>query len=186
MNELIEMLRGGDLRSDGQANEVAEMVLEHPGLFDELFAGLWEPDAVIRTRTAHALEKVSRHQPQMVAEPLPRLVAVAGRDEVPMVKWHLAMILANLVVLREQTELIWTSLLELLADQSVYVRCWSITGLTVIGKAYPDQREEIIRHLEPLYEDPSKAVNNRASKAVEALKNDDAPVPKGWLKGQSL
>ena len=54
MNELIEMLRGGDLRSDGQANEVAEMVLEHPGLFDELFAGLWESDAVIRARPAAA------------------------------------------------------------------------------------------------------------------------------------
>ncbi|HCB50396.1 MAG TPA: hypothetical protein DEP47_12970 [Chloroflexi bacterium] len=185
MNTFLEMLQEGDLRSDGQADEVAEIVLEHPDLFGDLFAGLWEPDAVIRAHTAHALEKVSRHQPQLMAGRLPQLVTVARGDEVPMVRWHLAMILANLVVLREQTELIWISLLELLADQSVYVRCWSITGLTVIGKAYLDQREEIIRRLEPLCEDPSKAVNNRASKAVETLRNDSALIPKGWLKGQS-
>ncbi|KPK03929.1 MAG: hypothetical protein AMJ56_18300 [Anaerolineae bacterium SG8_19] len=184
MNTFLEMLQEGDLRSDGQADEVAEIVLEHPDLFGDLFAGLWEPDAVIRAHTAHALEKVSRHQPQLMAGRLPQLVTVARGDEVPMVRWHLAMILANLVILRQQSELIWSTLLDLLADQSVFVRSWSISGLTVFGKAYPDRRAAIIRRLEPLCEDPSKAVRNRATKAVEALRNDDLPVPKGWLKGQ--
>ena len=185
MNKLLEMLCGGDLRSDGRANEVADKVLEQPDLFDDLFAGLWEPEEVIRARTAHALEKISRRQPRMIAERLPRLVAVTGKDEVPMVRWHLAMILANLVVLRQQTELIWTSLVELLADQSVYVRCWSISGLTVYGKAYPDRCVAIIKRLEPLRNDSSKAISNRALKAVDVLRNENAPLPKGWLKGQS-
>lgn len=140
---------------------------------------------MIRARTAHALERVSRRQPLLVAEHLPQLVTVARSDKVPMARWHLAMILANLVVLHEQSELIWSSLLELLADQNVFVRCWSISGLTVFGKAFPDRRAAIITRLEPLCNDPSKAVSNRATKAVEALRDDDLPVPKGWLKGQS-
>lgn len=185
MNELLEMLRGGDLRSDGRANEVADKVLEQPILYDDLFEGLWEPDEVVRARTAHALERISRYKPQMVANCMPQLVAKSRRDEVPMVKWHLAMILANLVVLDDQTDLIWTTLTELLEDPSVYVHCWSISGLTVFGKAYPSRCQQIVTLLKPHREDPSKAVSNRASKAVAALNNEDAPVPKGWLKGMN-
>jgi hypothetical protein len=184
MNELLQRLQGGDLRSDGWANEVADDVLARPNRFDELFAGLWESDTVVRARTAHALERVSRDQPQLIAAQLPQLVAVAGKDSVPMVKWHLAMILANLVFLHEQTELIRASLLELLEDESVYVRCWSIAGLTILGKVYPDRCAEVLACLEPLCEDPSKAVSNRASKAVAALRHESAPIPRGWLKGQ--
>lgn len=185
MNDLLQLLRGGDLRSDGRADEVASAVLQKTELFEDLFAGLMEPEELIRAHTAHALERVSRSEPQLVAKSLSPLVATAARDEVPMVRWHLAMILANLVFLDEQSELIWDTLLELLADKSVYVRCWTIAGLTVFGKAYPSRGEAIITHLEPLVEDPSKAVSNRASKAVSALSDEGATIPGGWLKGQS-
>jgi HEAT repeat protein len=185
MNDLLQLLRGGDLRSDGRADEVASAVLQKPELFEDLFAGLMEPEKVIRARTAHALERVSRSEPQLVAKSLRPLVATAARDEVPMVRWHLAMILANLVILDEQSGLIWDTLLGLLVDKSVYVRCWSIAGLTVFGKAYPSRREAIITRLEPLVEDPSKAVSNRASKAVTTLSDEGSSIPDGWLKGQS-
>ena len=40
MNQVLSWLSGGDLRSDGMANEVADFVLENPTAFEDLFAGL--------------------------------------------------------------------------------------------------------------------------------------------------
>lgn len=34
MNQLLQLLAGGDLRSDGMATEVAELVLDNDDLFD--------------------------------------------------------------------------------------------------------------------------------------------------------
>jgi hypothetical protein len=60
MNTLLQKLSGGDLRSNGRAEEVAERVTRNPRLLEQLLEGLSEPDDVIRARTAHALERVSR------------------------------------------------------------------------------------------------------------------------------
>lgn len=52
MNQLLEWLSGGDLRSDGMANEAADFVLAHPELLGELLAGLDQPEDLIRGRPA--------------------------------------------------------------------------------------------------------------------------------------
>lgn len=83
MNELLRYLTGGDLRSDGNANEVAGLVLDNPDLIGDLLDGLDEPDAVVRARTADALEKVSRDKPEDVHKQLSQLVRPAKSDPVP-------------------------------------------------------------------------------------------------------
>jgi hypothetical protein len=40
MNQMLDWLSGGDLCSDGSANEATEIVLQNPHLFDDLYAGL--------------------------------------------------------------------------------------------------------------------------------------------------
>ena len=72
MNEILQWLAGGDLRSDGMANEAAEVILENPELIEELFEGLSSADEVVRGRTADALEKVGRTKPAFLAEDCPR------------------------------------------------------------------------------------------------------------------
>jgi hypothetical protein len=42
MNELLELFKGGDLRSDGHADEVASEVVMNPELFEFLLDGLSE------------------------------------------------------------------------------------------------------------------------------------------------
>lgn len=46
VNDLIELLDGGDLRSDGHADEVAGDVTQDPELFPLLLDGLNEEDDV--------------------------------------------------------------------------------------------------------------------------------------------
>ena len=66
MNDLLKQLEGGDLRSDGRANEVAGKVLKGPHLIGKLVEGLSEPDVVVCGRTAHVLERISRTNPEML------------------------------------------------------------------------------------------------------------------------
>ena len=62
MNQLLEWLSGGDLRSDGIPSEVADLVLEQLHLIPDLLEGLEKSEDVIRGRTADALEKVARER----------------------------------------------------------------------------------------------------------------------------
>ena len=66
MNELLEKLAGGDLRSDGKASEVADEVVANPGLLPQLAEGLDETNDLVRARTAHALERISRKNGEML------------------------------------------------------------------------------------------------------------------------
>lgn len=51
MNYLLSKLAGGDLRSDGRADEVIKTILKDPELLTLLTEGLTEPDVVVRART---------------------------------------------------------------------------------------------------------------------------------------
>ncbi|MGC1903907.1 MAG: hypothetical protein WA715_08825 [Candidatus Acidiferrum sp.] len=63
--KLAYLLRGGDRRSIGRANEVAALIAKDPRLFPELVSGLWSDDHIVRMRAA-AAEKVTREQPQLL------------------------------------------------------------------------------------------------------------------------
>jgi hypothetical protein len=64
MNDLLRLLTGGDLRSDGQANEVADFVMANPSRLNDLLDGLQDINDVVRGRTAHAIERISRTHPE--------------------------------------------------------------------------------------------------------------------------
>jgi hypothetical protein len=184
MNALLEMLQGGDIRSDGRGDEVAEIVLEDPARFDELYAGLDEPDEVVRGRTAHALEIIARSEPELLSQHTGELIALSQQEDLPMVVWHLAMIFGHLGALGEQIDRLVQACLDLLYDQGVFVRSWAISSLAVLGCAYPEKKLFIIRNLRGLLPDSSKAVRSRARKAIQVLGAEDHPMPEGWNKSQ--
>ena len=74
MLDIFEKLRGGDLRSIGRADEVAEDMIENPLLFEAVFEGLFDGDPVIRMRSAVALEKASSLRPDHI-QPFKRQLA---------------------------------------------------------------------------------------------------------------
>jgi len=185
VNLLIERLKGGDIRSDGEANDVAADVLNHPILFEQLYAGLAEPDDVVRSRSAHALEQVSRSKPGLLLPNLNKLVDQSTQDPLPMVRWHLAMIFANLSVYEEIIDTLAVSLFRLLDDDSVFVKSWAISGLTIIGKHYPHLHGKVIERVKLLRIDGSKAIQTRVRKALDVLENN-MDIPAGWVKSKLL
>ncbi len=186
MNQILSWLSGGDLRSDGMANEAAQFVLDNPYIFEDLFAGLSEPDDVIRGRTADALEKVSRERPELLIEHLQKMVDLAGTDPVPMVKMHLAMIFGHLAVYPRSVEQLVSALFDLLEDESVFAKSWAIVSLCIIGRKYPQKCPPIINRLSQMQKDRSPAIGSRVKNALIILSDANAPFPRGWIKSQQL
>jgi hypothetical protein len=63
---ILALLEGGDRRSIGRADEVADMVSHNHALFPELMSGWWSEDPVVRMRAADATEKVTRTYPDLL------------------------------------------------------------------------------------------------------------------------
>jgi HEAT repeat protein len=183
MNELLELLSGGTLQSDGRANKVANEVIRHPERLAELVEGLKDQDDVIRGRTAHALERISRSHPQMVFPLLPHIYDMAIHDSVPMVRWHMVMILANAGLPAGELEKAISVLLQALDDSSVFVKSWAIVSLTILGRRQRSFRILIIDRFVKLQNDKSIAIRSKIRKALDILVNERIPIPPGWIKG---
>jgi HEAT repeat protein len=181
MNFLLELLEGGDLRSDGHADEVADEVINNLELFELLYEGLNDSDDIIRGRTAHALEKVSRTHPELFLDYFDQILSQTFDDPIPMVRWHLAMLLINLDLTPSQKKKVIRSLKSLLNDESIFVVSWAISGLTILAIENPSFKDEIVIHLKKLKSSQSAAVRNRVSKALKTLEEGE-PITPGWVK----
>jgi HEAT repeat protein len=182
MNEVLAKLAGDDLRSDGNANEVADEVIRNPKLLGGLVQGLDEPDDVVRARTAHAIERISRANQETLLELMTRFIGLATKDKVPMVRWHLAMIFGNMALLKEAADLATSALMSLLDDESVFVRSWAIVSITLIGRRDKSKRLKIVDRIKTLQHSNSIAIRTKARKAMDILQDEDIPIPLGWSK----
>jgi HEAT repeat protein len=175
------MLAVGSLRSDGLAPETADLVLQHPRRLPELVAALQDPVPEVRGHAADALERVARHRPGDAEPYLSQLIIAMGRDDVAMVRWHMAMILTWVTRTAATARRTIPALLHRLEDPNALVRAWSISGLCVLGRVYGDERR-ILTALGRLELDRSIAVRHRAATAVALLLDPDKPVPRSWVK----
>jgi HEAT repeat protein len=182
MNDLLLRLKGGNMTSDGKASEVADDVIRDPQLLPKLVEGLDESDDMIRWRTAHALERISRSKPELLQEFIPRLVALASTDNVPMVKWHIAMMFANLDFSEKERDIILSTLFLLLNDESVFVKSWAIAILAIWGRRIAGRRAEIAARIKAFENSRSIAIRVRVAKALHVLENENEPIPPSWIK----
>ena len=186
MNQILEWLLGGDLRSDGLSTEVADFVLANPQLIDELLEGLDESQDLVRGRTADALEKIGRVKPELIVPSLPKLIDVAKDDPLPMVKMHIAMLFGHLAMYAEHVGAIMHALQGMLDDQSVFAKSWAIASLCILGRKYPQERDCIVERIAQLQGDESVAIRTRVRNALIVLTDETAAFPKGWIKSQHL
>ena len=184
MSSIASWLSAGDLRTDGAADEVAALVAAHLDLLPDLIAALHSPDDPTRGRAADALEKVARTHGDQVLPYLDQLIDLARCDPVPVVRWHMGMILGYVSPEGEQAEHVRDALLPMLRDPSALVRGWAIVSLCLLARRRPDWCEEIIGALQPLEADASKAVRTRIARALPCLLEPDTDLPAGWDKSR--
>jgi hypothetical protein len=107
MSRIAERLKGSDLRSIGDANAVADELVSKPGLVAEAVRLLSADDAVLRARTADALEKASAIAPAILRPHKRALLRVAAAARQQEVRWHLAQMLPRLeLTVRERAHVV--------------------------------------------------------------------------------
>jgi len=167
LNEILKKLSGGDLRSEGSAEEVAEEIVNRPDLVAALAEGLQSDEKLIRGRTCMAMEVVSRGHPEILAGVLRPLIELASQDTVPQVRWHAAEIFGNLPLSDGDAERIVAILLGYLEDKSKIVKYCAVQTLGALG-GRSRSKKEIASRISVLKEE-SKGLAKAVAKAMQTL-----------------
>ena len=167
MNNILEKLSGGDLRSEGRAAEVAAEIIHNHCLLMDLIPGLQSDDKRVRARTCMTMEVISRDHPALLEDTVPQLIELASTDTVPQVRWHIAEIFGNVLISDDEIERIIPILLEYLRDKSKIVKYCAVQTLGILGKESPSRKtiaDEIVT-----LKDNSKSLNKVVAKALQNL-----------------
>ena len=171
MSQFFRKLIGGDLRSIGRAEEVAQDILQDPKLFGEVFEGLLDDDPRVRMRSADALEKISSRHPEYLQPFKNRLINEISKIEQQEVRWHVAQMFSYLEVNRtERDEIVRILLSYLDTDKSKIVKVCSMQTLTDFADKDEAIRFPVIGKLREIVEIGSPAMVNRAKKLLARLK----------------
>lgn len=170
---LLDMLRLGDRRSIGKADEVMALVLRRPGHLPVLAAGLWHPDPLVRMRAADALEKVSRKHSEWLRPLRRELLALAATTRERELRWHLAQLLPRLALSVSQRRTLVSVLGGYAQDSSVIVRVSAMQALVDLAAIDQGLRPLVHRRLRRALERGSPAERARARKLLAGVVGAD-------------
>lgn len=171
MTHILDKLKGGDLRSIGKAEAVVDEVLNHPELFADLFSGLLNEAALIRMRSADALEKITRIHPEFLAPYKKILLDQVLSIEQQEVKWHVALMIPRLEYDQlEKEKIVKTLTFWLENDKSRIVRVNSLQALAELAESDNELRSIIMTKLKEIVEkNDSPAMVSRGKKLLRRL-----------------
>jgi len=170
---LIDMLRGGDHRSIGRADEVVDIVLSSSDRFDEVFNGILSDDTVIRMRCADAAEKIARKRPDLLSPFKERLIGEVSSIDQQEVQWHLAQMMAYLEYTDKETVKVVKILRELLSSKSRIVVVSSLDTLTELATRNGSLRDSVIKDIEKAMENGAPSVKSRGKRLRGRLLGDN-------------
>ncbi len=166
---ILDKLKGGDLRSIGRADEVVADVLADPDLFDTLFRGILAPDPIVRMRAADAVEKISAARPEYLRPYKRMLVEQAAGIEQQEVRWHVAQMLPRLDWSQDERAAIIEILMGYLDDESKIVKTFTMQALADFAARDANLRPQIVELLKELVQTGSPAMKSRGRKLLKRL-----------------
>jgi hypothetical protein len=161
-------------------------VLDRPELLEDLLAGLTVEDEVVRGRAADAIEHIARQLPEEILPHYDLITHVFASDPIPMVRWHLAMVIGYIALDVQDPEGASNLISDRLSDTSVFVVSWAIVSLCIYARLYPDLRERMLNQLAAVGASESIAIRSKVQKALHLLCDEMEPFPKGWVKSERI
>jgi hypothetical protein len=130
MTDFETILKGGDLRSIGQGNEVVSLVHSQT-TFDSLFPLLLNPDRKVVMRAADAIEKITIQHPGYLQTHKHSILQLCDKAQDKELKWHLALLVPRLSLSEEELGKIWQTLSDwaIRKNESKIVRVNALQGL---------------------------------------------------------
>jgi|SRR5271166_6110491 len=168
---ILALLEGGDRRTIGRADEVAERVSADPALFPALIAGLWSTDELVRMRAADAAEKITRKHRELLHPYKKELLGLMAETSQQELRWHLAAIVPRLTLTARERQSAISSLTAYLKDRSSIVKTFALQGLADLAAGQPEIRSAVIDILRDATRNGTPAMKARSRKLLIQLES---------------
>jgi hypothetical protein len=168
---IAAMLKGGDRRSIGKANQIVTLVLSEPKRFSELIQCLGDEDPVVRMRAADAAEKVTVTRPEVLKPHKQELLGLLAEAEQIELRWHLALLVPRLALTALERQRVAASFKRYLEDRSSIVKTFALKGLADLARQDASLRELARRSCEDSLRTGTAAMKARARMLIEDLKD---------------
>ncbi len=170
---LIDLLRGGDHRSIGRADEVVDIVLSSSSRFEEVFNGILSDDSLIRMRYADAVEKIARKRHDLLTPFKERLIEEVASIDQQEIQWHLAQMITYLDYTKNEEARVVKVLRGLLSSNSRIVIVSSLDTLTELATRNSSLRESVIGDIENAMKKGTPSVKSRGKRLLGRLTGDN-------------
>ena len=169
MYALLQKLEGGDLRSKGRSDEVAQQVISDPSLLPQLLSGLNSANPVIRMRCYDALEKVSRAFPHALQSYGLELLRMLREHQPKEVRWHLLQMAPRVSWRREDLPVVYGAVNQALSDPSSIVRTFAMQALVDLIPQVPERKLEVAQCIQEQLRSGTPAMRARAGKLLLSI-----------------
>ncbi len=171
MSDILQKLKGWDLRSIGKADEVVQDILNKPTLFIKVFKGITDNDPLIRMRSADVIEKVSARHPDYLQPFKEKMINEVSKIEQQEVRWHLAQMFSYIKLNKKERDAVIKILLFYIEnDKSKIVNTFSIQTLADFAERDISIRPQVIKIIEKIMMKGSPAMVSRGRKLLHKLK----------------
>lgn len=171
MKNIVNLLKGKDLRSIGNANKIVNDIEKNPDLFKEIFNGIKNEDPVIRMRAADAVEKITKKHKEFLIPYKNEIIENISEIEQQEVRWHIALIFSYLDLNENEKEIVIQKLYSWIKDSdSVIVKVNSLQALFDITKNDLKYKNKVKILLEENLNNKSSAIKARCKKLLSQLK----------------
>ena len=166
MNKIQSLLKVGDLRTTGKADEVVKLVLSKPPIFKEVVNAILVDDPGIRMRASDAAEKITKTNPELLNPYKKLFLEKISRIKQQEVRWHTAQMLPRLKLTKAERKKVFGLLLTYLEDKSLIVKTFSMQALADIAIQDNTYLIEVHRLLSTLITKGSPAMKARGKKLL--------------------
>lgn len=166
---ILEILKGGDRRSNRGADKAVAIVATDPKLFAELIKGMWHEDRLLRMRAADAAEKITRANDELLRPHKRSLLALLREAEEQELRWHLAVIVPRLPLTRAERQLAFADLERYLEDRSSIVKTFALQGMVDFARQDTGLQGRVLELLRDATRKGTPAMKSRSRKLLLQL-----------------
>lgn len=164
-------LSGGDRRSIGRVNQVADLLRHRPDRLPELIREMWCEDALVAMRAADALEKLTRQGAKGLQQFKKELLGLAEETTQQELRWHLAAILPRLQLNPQEHRCAVRILTGYLQDKSSIVKTFALQGLFDLSAGHPALQPQVEELLRASLINGTAAMRARSRKLLKEIEN---------------
>jgi len=165
-SNILELLKGGDRRSIGRADQVVAAVSKNLTLFPALMKGWWSDDPLVRMRTADATEKITRKKPHLLNRYRSELLGLMAEAKQQELRWHLAAMVPRLPLDVKERRVVSSLLRSYLEDDSSIVKTSALQALADLSADQPSIQPEVIKLLRQSARNGTQAMKARSRKLL--------------------